>query len=116
MVLFAIASGAGWLAVAGAGGATTAQAASPSVVPIAAAVAADGTMATPSDGRWASRKVDVGRYELAFGNDVALAIRSWDQPAGVTVKPLPGDVWLVTFAAEDAPVDTGFTFRAAPAP
>lgn len=102
--------------MAGTGGATTAQATAPSVVLIAAAVASDGTAATPSDGTWAARKVDVGRYELAFGHDVDLAVRSWDQPAGVTVQPLPGDVWLITFVADGAPVDTGFTFQAAPSP
>ena len=116
MVLAAVATGAGWLAVAGADGATTAQAAAPSAVPIAAAIASDGTVATPSDGTWASRKLDVGRYELAFTHDVDLEIRSWTEAAGVTVQPRPGDVWLVTFVAGDAPVDSAFTFRAAPLP
>lgn len=102
--------------MAGAGGATTARAAAPALVPIAAAIAPDGTAATPADGTWASRKVDVGRYELAFGHDVTLAIRSWTEPAGVIVQPLPDDVWLVTFVADDAPVDSGFTFEAAPLP
>lgn len=83
---------------------------------IAAAIAADGTTATPSDGSWASRKVDVGRYELAFGRDVDLAVRSWDTLAGVTVQPLAYDVWLITFVADEVPVDTAFTFRAAPLP
>ena len=116
MVLVAITSGAGWLAVAGAGGTTTARAAASSVVPVAAAIASDGTVATTSDGTWAARKVDVGRYELAFDHDVDLAIRSWTEPAGVTVQPRPGDVWLITFATDDAPVDTAFTFQAAPLP
>jgi hypothetical protein len=116
MVLFAIASGTGWLAVAGAGGTTTARAAAPSAVPIAAAIAPDGTVATPADGTWTARKLDVGRYELSFAHDVDLAIRSWTEPADVTVQPRPGDVWLVTFAAAEVPVDTAFTFQAAPLP
>ena len=116
MVLFVIASAAGWLAVTGAGGATTARAAAPAVVPIAAAIAPDGSVATPSDGTWSARKVDVGRYELAFGHDVDLDIRSWTEPAGVTVQPRPGDVWMVSFVAGDVPVDSAFTFQAAPLP
>lgn len=117
MVLFAIASGAGWLAVAGAGGAATvARSAVPSAASITASVAADGTNATVSDGTWASRKVGAGRYQLAFDHDVHLVLQSWDALAVVTVEPFSDDLWLITFVAEDAPVDSAFTFRAAPLP
>ena len=115
MALAAITSVAGWVAVTAASGEVTeARAAAPSLVPIAAVIAADGTVATPSDGTWTARKVDRGQYRLSFGHDVELAIRSWVEPAGVTVRPLADAEWLVTFASGDDPVDTAFRIEAAP--
>ena len=117
MALAAIASVAGWVAVSAAGGETTrARATAPPLVPIAAVIAADGTLATPSDGSWTARKVELGRYRLSFDHDVDLDVASWEEPAGVTVQPLPGAEWLVSFEAGDGPIDTAFRIEAAPLP
>jgi hypothetical protein len=107
------------VSVASADSTTRPRAAAPASVSIDAAVAADGTPAPgtrtngPQDG-WAARKVGSGAYELSFSSDVDLAIRSWEQPAGVTVRPLTHRSWAVSFTADDVPVDTAFTFEAAP--
>lgn len=115
-MLGVVLAASGWLVVSGAsaGGTSEAAAAAPTDVGIAAVVGADGVSTSPPGG-WAARRIGDGRYELSFPQEVALSIRSWERPAGVTVRPVSASTWIVTFDDGAEPVDTAFTFLAVPA-
>jgi hypothetical protein len=116
MALAAVVAAAGGLVASGARADGTEGAthlSSPTTVPMGAAVDAAGIALTPADG-WAVRRAGVGTYELTFAADVHLDVRSWEVPADVTLRPVGEGRWTVGFAVDGAPVDTAFSFEAAP--
>jgi hypothetical protein len=105
---------AGWLVVG-------AAADTPHPVPTASAagtavpatVGADGVPVTPG-GDWTVAHPDTGHYWLTFPDEVRVDVRSWDVPARVTLRPIAAGTWAVSFAGDDGPVDTEFSFLVSP--
>jgi hypothetical protein len=117
MAVAAFVASAGILVVSGSRAdqtsSTATHASSPTTVPVSAAVDAMGVARVPPDG-WAVRRAGPGTYELTFDHDVRIDLGSWEAPADVTMRPVGDRRWTIAFEADGAPVDTAFTFRAAP--
>jgi hypothetical protein len=117
MALAAVVASAGVLIASGshadqASSATTSSV-SPTTVPVTAAVDAMGVALVPPDG-WSVHRAGPGTYELSFARDVRVDLGSWEAPAEVTLRPIGEGRWTIAFEADGAPVDTAFSFRAAP--
>jgi len=115
VVGLALVSGAAWLAVTG-GGATAAPGGpdgADRAVPLAS-VNADGAIEAAAAGVIVHRR-EAGVYDVTLDVPAALSVSSWSAPATVILTPTTATGWVVTFLADDQPVDVDFTLHASPA-